>query len=468
MEKVNNKKCSFQDHKEVDAVVYCQECKVYLCNKCENFHSKLFINHHQYKIDIDIQEIFTGYCKEENHTNKLEFFCRNHNQLCCSSCLCKIKDKKYGQHTNCEVCYLKDIKNEKRNNLKKNINNLEELSKNIDEPINKIKVLYETINNQKEELKLKIQKIFTNIRNAINEREDKLLLEIDKQFDNIYFKEEMIKTIEKLPNKIKKSLDRGNKLDKEWDDENKLILIINDCINIENNIKDINIIFDNIKKCSDIKSKIIFYPKEENEIISFIKNIKNFGSIKEYFGSNNLIDISKIIGGNYQYSQSIKNWINSNENENLKFELLYRLSENGEKFSKFHELCDNKGPTLSLFHINDDNKIGIYTPLSWDSYSDWKNDIETFIFSLNKNKKYKKLKEDMSILCKKNGGIYVYGLGIQETNCNSMKELVYYPNTRQKIFDNSSEILPNDMKEKSLSFTLKEVEVFKTLIENKF
>jgi len=74
----------------------------------------------------------------------------------------------------------------------------------------------------------------------------------------------------------------------------------------------------------------------------------------------------------------------------------------------------------------------------------------------------------MSILCKKNGGIYVYGLGIQETNCNSMKELVYYPNTRQKIFDNSSEILPNDMKEKSLSFTLKEVEVFKTLIENKF
>ena len=75
MEKVNNKKCSFQEHKEIDAVIYCQECKVYLCNKCENFHSKLFINHHPCKIDKDIKEIFTGYCIEENHTIKLDFFC---------------------------------------------------------------------------------------------------------------------------------------------------------------------------------------------------------------------------------------------------------------------------------------------------------------------------------------------------------------------------------------------------------
>ena len=33
----------------------------------------------------------------------------------------------------------------------------------------------------------------------------------------------------------------------------------------------------------------------------------------------------------------------------------------------------------------------IYTPLSWDSSSGRKDDMETFIFNLNKNKKYKKL-----------------------------------------------------------------------------
>lgn len=233
MEKVNNQKCSFQDHKEVNAVIYCQECKIYLCNKCENFHLKLFINHHTYKIDKN-QEIFTGYCNEQYHNDILNYFCINHNKLCCSSCLCKIKDKKYGQHADCEVCYIIEIKNEKKKNMKENIKKLEELSKNINKAINKIKVLYETIINEKENLKLKMQKVFTKIRNAINEREDDLLLEIDKRFDTKYFKEDFIKEIEKLPEKINISLEKGNKLENKWEDENKLNLIINDSINIIN------------------------------------------------------------------------------------------------------------------------------------------------------------------------------------------------------------------------------------------
>ena len=37
----------------------------------------------------------------------------------------------------------------------------------------------------KESVKLKIQKIFTKIRNSINEREDELLLEVDENFENL-------------------------------------------------------------------------------------------------------------------------------------------------------------------------------------------------------------------------------------------------------------------------------------------
>ena len=165
------------------------------------------------------------------------------------------------------MCYIKDIKNEKRNNLKNNINNLEKFSQNIDEALNKIKELYEGINKEKEELKLKIQKIFTKIRNAINEREDNLLFEVDQQFDNKYFKEDLIKDIEKLPAKIKLSLEKGNKLNNEWDDENKLNLIINDCINIENNIKNINIIFDNIKNAMKLNQKLYFTQKMKMKLI---------------------------------------------------------------------------------------------------------------------------------------------------------------------------------------------------------
>ena len=54
---------------------------------------------------------------------------------------------------------------------------------------------------------------------------------------------------------------------------------INDCINIENNIKNINEINEIINKC-DIKNKIKFYfnPKE-NQLNEFLKSIKSFGQI---------------------------------------------------------------------------------------------------------------------------------------------------------------------------------------------
>ena len=69
-------KCSVEEHKEMNAVKYCPECNIYLCNKCENFHSPLFKNHHPYNINKD-EEIFTGICKEKNHPNKLELLQRS-------------------------------------------------------------------------------------------------------------------------------------------------------------------------------------------------------------------------------------------------------------------------------------------------------------------------------------------------------------------------------------------------------
>ena len=89
--------------------------------------------------------------------------------------------------------------------------------------------------------------IFTKIRNALNDREDEIMLEIDEKFDEIYFKEDLMKQTEKLPNKIKVSLEKVKAINNEWNDENKLSSIINDCINIENNIKNINYLEESIK-----------------------------------------------------------------------------------------------------------------------------------------------------------------------------------------------------------------------------
>jgi len=87
-----------------------------MCNKCENNHSELFENHRQYNIDknSNINNIFTGFCKEKNHFGKLIYFCKNHNQLCCGTCISKIKGLRNGKHKDCEVCFIKKIKKEKK------------------------------------------------------------------------------------------------------------------------------------------------------------------------------------------------------------------------------------------------------------------------------------------------------------------------------------------------------------------
>ena len=55
-------------------------------------------------------------------------------------------------------------------------------------------------------------------------------------------------------------------------------VLINDCLNIENNIKDIYTIKDNIKKYNSLNLNFKFYPKD-NEINTYIENIKKFGKI---------------------------------------------------------------------------------------------------------------------------------------------------------------------------------------------
>ena len=47
-------KCSNEEHKEINAIIFCPECQLYMCNKCENHHATLHKKHHPYKFLIDI------------------------------------------------------------------------------------------------------------------------------------------------------------------------------------------------------------------------------------------------------------------------------------------------------------------------------------------------------------------------------------------------------------------------------
>ena len=273
------KYCSLPGHSRNEAILFCLDCKLFMCNKCEKQYSEICKKHTKYKFDNNNQkDTFIGYCLEKNHLGELKYYCKQHNKLCCGFCISKIQDKENGQHSNCDVCSIEDIEKEKHGKLKENIQKLDNMSNNLKDKINELKNIFEKINENKENLKLKIQKIFTKIRNEIKNREDELLNEIDKLYDENYFKEDIIKSGEKLPDKIKKSLDQSKIIDNNWNN-NKLNLSIYSCINIEKYINDINIIENEVKKYNLKNNSNIKFSPEENEINSFINKIKNFGRI---------------------------------------------------------------------------------------------------------------------------------------------------------------------------------------------
>ena len=139
----DKEKCSLKKHENIDAITFCQECHSFMCNKCGNHHSELFQNHNIFKLDKNIKKFFTGFCKIENHINKLEYYCKDHQQLCCLACISKIKGRGNGQHSDCDICHIEDIKEEKRVKLSENIKCLEELSKSLEESNNYIKNISE-------------------------------------------------------------------------------------------------------------------------------------------------------------------------------------------------------------------------------------------------------------------------------------------------------------------------------------
>jgi len=368
-----NKKCSFKEHKDIDAVSYCYDCKFSFCNKCKNFHQGFFENHHLYNIDNNI-EIFIDICKEKNHSKQLEFYCKNHNQLCCVGCISKIEAKGYGQHNNCDICIIEDIKEEKKNKLKDNIKYLEDLSNNLDNSIKELKILFNKINERKEELKTNIQNIFTKIRTTLNEREDELLLEVDNKYNDIYCKES---------EKLKISLEKGKLINNEWNEDNKLSSIINDCINIEDNIKNINIINDNIKKCKLNKDVEIQFNIENEYFDNYIKSIKLLGHILDKFNIDSLIlknkdDLNK-------FYNLILNQIKIN---NIK--LLYRSSRDGLKLNDLKNKINNKSNLIFLFLTGNTRIFGSFFKIKIEvKHNIYIKDENAFVFSLNNNKIYK-------------------------------------------------------------------------------
>ena len=386
----NKIKCFNKEHKEIIiANYYCVECNIYMCNKCDSFHSNLFKSHQKYNLteEKDIKKVFTEFCQEEKHLEKLEYFCKTHNKLCCSSCIVKLKREGKGQHTDCDICLIEDIENEKKKNLNKNIEILEDLSKKIEESIKELKKIFETINKNKDELKLTIQTIFTKLRNKINEREDELILEVDKIYEKTYFNENQLKNFNKMPNIINETLNNGKLTIKKWEEKNNLSNLryqINNCINIENNILEINKMNVILEKSREVKNNTTFkfYPeKDNNDINKFLTDIDLFGKINNLNDENENIDLDIEI-------RTIENITNKGILfESIGFENDYYEKYYGKKIELKKDDIYILTVCLELEDINNiDSKISFFNQYFLTILKDYNEDmeVEDIEFSIRK------------------------------------------------------------------------------------
>ena len=304
---ITNKKCSFEEHKDIDAISYCSKCDIYVCEKCKDYHNNLINRNHNQIFNKENNEI----CLEKNHQEKLEYFCRTHNKLCCRACVTKIKGLGNGQHSECDICFVKDITDERKNILEQNIIYLKNNRTSFDSLINKLKEAYKEISDKKEKLKIRIQKFFTKIRNEINKREDQLLLIVEQVYENYFFNKNFSKDIDKIENKLNLSINKGMLVSNEYNnDEINFISLINDCILIEDCIKEINYLKENYEKYEKNETLAIDLKLKEEEI-NFLNNIKNLGNIY----TNNFFFKFKFFIDEYNYTN--RKYIIIGEKENI-------------------------------------------------------------------------------------------------------------------------------------------------------
>lgn len=133
---------------------------------------------------------------------------------------------------------------------------------------------------------------------------------------------------------------------------------------------------------------------QEDRII-FRNGISN-GIIKKY------AEIKKVV-------QHIELKLNSK----VRFYMLYKASEVGDRAKTFHEKCDNYDMTLVIIETKEGLRFGGFTTELWNGNCVHKRDQKAFVFSLDKDKTYDIVGHDPAIGCYPKYGPIFFGCQIR-------------------------------------------------------
>jgi hypothetical protein len=265
------------------------------------------------------------------------------------------------------------------------------LKQQIEESIRDFYKLYEEFTQNKTSLDSDVYNHLHELRFQIDEHREKL----KQKIDDIALA--MIEQTQKFEAEYLKTL--NDQLDAPLESYNK-ISIDNDFKEIEELFRDPNLLLESIqglqRKEQDAIGSIRFKLNEMSQIRDLKKSNAfdpNLSFDRLSFGSLYLKDFltidpfnSSILKG----SQSMDLIKLCKFSKKDKWALLYRASRDGFLAKDFHEKCDGKPKTLTIFKAKDSSFIfGGFTSAAWESLSQGqhKSDQTAFIFSLtNKDK----------------------------------------------------------------------------------
>ena len=143
--------------------------------------------------------------------------------------------------------------------------------------------IIERVNPIRENIISNIKNIFNDLRIELDEREQELLNEVENVYNKNFFSENHLKESNKLPTIIKYNIEKGKNVLDNWNEgekNGKLNLLINDCINVENNVLDLKNIQDKINSLTTKSTLQLCVDYNDIEIIS--DKIKNLGKALFY------------------------------------------------------------------------------------------------------------------------------------------------------------------------------------------
>ena len=122
--------------------------------------------------------------------------------------------------------------------------------------------------------------------------------------------------------------------------------------------------------------------------------------------------ISNIIKNDLEMA-NITQRIQNTLNKNFRYNIIYYSKVDGDKAANFHKKCDKAKKSLVLIRDNNGNRFGGFTMRDWAGNCIQKKDEKAFIFSVDKNKIYKVLPDQVAIGCYPNFGPIFFGCQIR-------------------------------------------------------